>query len=70
LVYRYDTELSEDGKLPYLPPLVHSYLLTRQCYRSRRTRRRLQHVHLLAGRGYDTRQRVRAKVSRARHQHV
>jgi len=49
LVYRYDTELSEDGKrvshFPIRPLLAKN---TEPSFRSRRTRGRLQYVYLLA----------------------
>jgi GH15 family glucan-1,4-alpha-glucosidase len=76
LVYRYNTELSEDGEFFF--PLVSSFCLADYTDllslslspRRRRPRGRLQHVHLLAGRGHDARVRLRAQVPGARHQPV
>ena len=66
LVYRYDTELSEDGERTPLGTAClsgsgdHELKLT--IPRGWRSRRRLQHVHILARRSHDPRKRLRAQV--------
>lgn len=68
LVYRYDTELSEDGTSSPFPSPSSSFVSlishSLRIKRRRRPRRRLLNVHLLAGRGYDPREHVRAEIPR------
>lgn len=47
LVFRYDTELSDDGVLHIITILC--WIVLTRFYRCWWTRRRLQHVHVLAG---------------------
>ena len=63
LVYRYNTELSEDGErmTPFQTCAQQKRLIVS---RRGRTRRCLQHVYLLARGGHDSRQFVRQEVSR------
>lgn len=79
LVYRYNTELANDGKSPLpprditYPPTPYTYLLPILLTqptppRRRRPRRRIQHVHLLARRSANPRIGLRAAVPRARRQ--
>lgn len=77
LVYRYNTELANDGKSPlpprditYPPTHIRIYYFTNTTHppRRRRPRRRIQHVHLLARRSANPRIGLRAAVPRARRQ--
>jgi hypothetical protein len=62
LVYRYNTELSADGKVHTIA-VREAPSIRANPTRGGRPRRRLQHVHLLAGGGYDASSCARAKVS-------
>lgn len=56
LVFRYDTELSDDGMLHFVM-MCCSIPLT-ESYRCWWTRWRFQHVHILAGGGHDPSRRI------------
>ena len=70
LVYRYNTELSEDGSSPsaYPTPFPSSLLIPNPL-RSRRSRRRLQHVHILACRSSNQSRSLRQKIPQPSNQH-
>lgn len=74
LVYRYDTELSNDGKSPVFfsqaPPFQLSHTNISLSYRRRRARRCFQHVHVLACGSADARLGLRAGLPGACRQPV
>lgn len=66
LVYRYNTEVSEDGE--FWPPFICNPLLADCLHRRWRPRGSFQHVRFLAGGSHDPGERVRAEVSAKGHQ--
>lgn len=65
LVYRYDTEISDDGKY-FFPAPPYKFVVTNEansCCRSGWSRGRIQHVYVLVSRGHDPGSCVRTKVS-------
>ncbi len=74
LVYRYDTEHSEDGLSPSPSPSPSHPLISEpqiNVYNRRRwSRRSLQHVHILARRSSHASERLRAQVPDPSDQHL